>query len=124
MRLNQFQGAQPMRIDVQVAVRQYLRECTLDYLDDPITRFLLEWMELVLNATQELSKTGVSAEFRITASASTTASGLPGLPSGSAKGRRMSRPPTMERIAEAGMGQEEFPSPPRTASPPNALAVE
>lgn len=64
-RLNQFRGAQPMRIDVQVAIRQRLRECSFEYLEDPISKFLLEWMELVLNATQAESKTGSTAEFRL-----------------------------------------------------------
>jgi hypothetical protein len=48
VRLNQFQGSQPLRVDVQVAIRQRLRDCTFEYLDDPASRFLLEWMEMIL----------------------------------------------------------------------------
>ena len=56
LKLNQFRGIYPMRIDVQIAIRQMLRDSTFDYLDDPVSSFLLEWINLVLSNSADLSK--------------------------------------------------------------------
>ncbi len=59
-RLNMFQGAHPMRVDVQVAVRQHLRDCTLEHLEDSVSLFLIEWMELVLQSSKTVDAPGSS----------------------------------------------------------------
>lgn len=46
-RLNQFTGAQPMRVDVQAAVRQLLQDCHFDDLEDNVSKYLVEWINLV-----------------------------------------------------------------------------
>lgn len=56
LKLNQFRGIYPMRIDVQIAIRQLLRDSAFDYLDDPVSSFLLEWINLVLSNSADLSK--------------------------------------------------------------------
>jgi hypothetical protein len=48
-RLNRFKGVNPMRVDVQVVVRQMLQDCSFDYLDDVASRFLLDWINLILS---------------------------------------------------------------------------
>jgi hypothetical protein len=60
-RLNMFKGAHPMRVDVQVAVRQHLRDCTLDHLEDPVSSFLIEWMELVMQTSKTIDAPSSSA---------------------------------------------------------------
>lgn len=55
-KLNSFHGSYPMRIDVQVAVRQLLRECNFDYLNDPVSNFLIEWINLVLSNSASMNK--------------------------------------------------------------------
>jgi hypothetical protein len=49
-RLNMFKGVHPMRVDVQVAIRQHLRGCSFGHLDDSVTAFLLEWVELIIQS--------------------------------------------------------------------------
>jgi hypothetical protein len=47
-RLNNFAGTQAVRVDVQASVRQMLRDCVFDYLDDNVSAYLLEWVNIVL----------------------------------------------------------------------------
>lgn len=56
LKLNRFRGMYPMRIDVQIAIRQMLRDSAFDYLEDPVSSFLLEWINLVLSNSADLSK--------------------------------------------------------------------
>lgn len=51
-RLNAFKGIRPIRIDVQIAMRQTLRDLVLDYLDDPVSRYLIDWLEVVLGSSK------------------------------------------------------------------------
>lgn len=55
-RLNRFKGTHPMRVDVQVVVRQHLQECNFDYLEDNCSRFLLDWINLVLSQSVARSR--------------------------------------------------------------------
>lgn len=48
LRMNAFKGRTSMRIDVQAAIRQLLRDCNFDYLDDRGSVFFLEWINSVL----------------------------------------------------------------------------
>ncbi|KAJ1433161.1 hypothetical protein B484DRAFT_447409 [Ochromonadaceae sp. CCMP2298] len=48
-RLNRFKGEHPMRVDVQVAVRQLMDQCSFG-VEETTTTFLLEWVQLVLGA--------------------------------------------------------------------------
>lgn len=57
-RLNSFRGVTPIRIDVQIAVRQALKDCVFDYLSDPTSIFLIEWLQIVLGSN------GSSLEFQ------------------------------------------------------------
>ena len=49
IRLNAFRGDRAMRIDVQAAVRQMLRDCRFEYITDSASVFLIEWINSVLN---------------------------------------------------------------------------
>lgn len=49
MKINQFRGDQPMRIDVQAAVRQSIRDCRFEYLNDNASVFLIEWINSILS---------------------------------------------------------------------------
>jgi len=51
-RLNNFQGALPMRVDVKIMIRQFLQGSMFDYLVDPVSRFLLEWIDIVLGSSK------------------------------------------------------------------------
>lgn len=51
VRLNRFKGDNPMRIDVQAAVRTQLRGCSFVHLDDSASVFLIEWINAVLSST-------------------------------------------------------------------------
>ena len=64
LKLNQFRGIYPMRIDVQIAIRQMLRDSAFDYLDDPVSSFLLEWINLVLSNSADLSKSFLAELYR------------------------------------------------------------
>ncbi|RYG95877.1 hypothetical protein EON65_55280, partial [archaeon] len=65
VRLNRFRGAAPLRIDVQVSVRQKLKEGEYGHLTDSVSLFLLDWIELVLNATHSESNLSQSSEFKV-----------------------------------------------------------
>ena len=68
-RLNRFKGTHAMRIDVQVLVRQHLQECNFDYLDDPTSRFLLDWLNLILSQSLVQNKAqGTDGQSRATGS--------------------------------------------------------
>ena len=49
-KLNRFRGNEPMRIDIQTAVRLYLQEVDLDHFsEDPLACYLIEWINSILS---------------------------------------------------------------------------
>jgi hypothetical protein len=69
-RLNRFKGAHPMRVDVQVVVRQMLQDCNFDYLDDPASRFMLDWINLILSQSLARTRHGTDGQSLATKSRS------------------------------------------------------
>ena len=61
-RLNRFRGVYPMRVDVQVAVRQMLSNCEFDYLDDVVSTFLVDWINLILSQPPPRSSSSSSRQ--------------------------------------------------------------
>jgi len=62
-KLNNFQGAFPMRVDVQIIVRQYLLGCVFEYLVDPVSQFLLEWTSIVLGSSKLTSANSIEGSI-------------------------------------------------------------
>lgn len=54
-KLNNFHGVIPMRVDVQITIRQYLQGCFFEHLADPASAFLVEWISIVLGSSKSLS---------------------------------------------------------------------
>lgn len=50
-KLNAYKGDHPMRVDVQAAIRQTLRDTNLEFLEDKTAIFLVEWVNSVLSRT-------------------------------------------------------------------------
>jgi hypothetical protein len=54
-KINSFHGSIPMRVDVQITIRQYLQGCFFDHLVDSASAFLVEWIGIVLGSSKSLS---------------------------------------------------------------------
>ena len=52
-RLNGYRGGQAIRPDVQAAVRRFLRDVPLEFMEDQASVYLIEWTNAVLSNTQQ-----------------------------------------------------------------------